>query len=194
MQRFIIATDSILQVSASTECKCDTDMTTCVPPDGAIDCRTCSVNYLLKQDGSFVCVKQCPSGYFGSRNLLRCVPCANITEHCSTCSSAEGGAPQCDTCESPYKLRGNECDGPKSTTRVPTFTTPMTTNSNTIFTAPVIGSAISVLIVLSVCRIIAALWIQRRRRVSTSISKENVNMSFIIIIIIVYFLYSAPSK
>ena len=148
-----------VQVSTSTECKCDTDMTTCMPPDGAIDCRTCSVNYVLEQDGSFVCVKQCPSGYFGSRNLLRCVPCANVTEHCSTCSYPEGGSPECDTCESPYMLRGNEC------------------YLNIILQVAIGGAIITMLTVLSAGCILFCP--RGRRRVSTSISKENVNMSFI---------------
>ena len=96
------------QVAASAECKCDTDQKICTPPDGETDCKNCGVYYKLDQEDSFKCVKRCPDGYYESQSLSFCVPCSNITKHCSACSNYDG-TPRCDYCDYPYTLQDNVC-------------------------------------------------------------------------------------
>ena len=91
-------------MAASAECKCDTDQKICTPPDGDNDCRNCSVFYKLEQGDSFQCMKRCPDGYYESQLLSQCVPCSNITEHCSACSNYDS-TPHCDYCDYPYTLK-----------------------------------------------------------------------------------------
>ncbi|KAI0218185.1 hypothetical protein LSAT2_030091 [Lamellibrachia satsuma] len=86
------------------ECKCDTNQKICTPPDGDINCRNCGVYYKLEQGDSFQCMKRCPDGYYGSQSLSLCVPCSNITEHCSGYSNYDS-TPHCDYCDYPYTLK-----------------------------------------------------------------------------------------